>query len=64
MSRSKINWRLVKDSLPKTAGTLLEELQGIYESDGENPARGVELALREKVAKLRIRFAEIKKKAS
>jgi hypothetical protein len=63
MSTSKINWSQVKGSLPKTAGPLLEEMKQIYEAGGEDPARGVELALREKVAKLRLRFDAIKEKA-
>jgi hypothetical protein len=50
----------MKESLPETAWPQLEEVQKAYESDLDEPARAVELALREKVSGLRMKFEALK----
>jgi len=56
---SNIDWASIKQRLPKTAGAQVELIQGAYENSSE-PARSVEMALRERLAALRIRFHELK----
>jgi hypothetical protein len=58
-SKSNIDWAKIKQGLPKTAGPQVEAIQEAYES-GSEPARAVEIALRERLAALRIRFQELK----
>ncbi len=62
---SVIDWIKVKDTLPKTAWELLDDVLKAYESAGsDGPARAVELALREKTSALRRQFEALKKEAA
>jgi len=56
---SNIDWASIKQRLPKTAGHQVEVIEQAYESATE-PARAVEMALRQRLAALRIRFQELK----
>jgi hypothetical protein len=60
LPHSNIDWAQMKESLPETAWPQLEEVQKAYESDLDEPARAVELALREKVSGLRMKFEALK----
>ena len=57
--KSNLDWAKIRQGLPKTAGPQVDLIQKAYES-GAEPARAVELALREKLAALRLRFEELK----
>ncbi len=57
--RSDIDWASIRQKLPRTAGPQVEVIQQAYENSSE-PARAVEMALRERLAALRIRFQELK----
>jgi N12 class adenine-specific DNA methylase len=61
MATPKIDWAKMKDGLPKTAWQQLEDVQRAYEANNDDPARAVEMALREKVTGLRRRFEALKK---
>jgi len=63
VSTSVIDWAQIKNTLPKTAWGLVDEVREAYDSTHNEPARAVELALREKTSELRRQFETLKKEA-
>jgi hypothetical protein len=59
--KSTIDWAQVEDSLPKTTAGLLKDIKQSYDAGGEDPARAVELMLRGKVAKLNLKYEQLRK---
>jgi hypothetical protein len=59
MSMSDIDWEKIAAALPKTAHDLLDTIRAAYESGGDDPAREVELALKEQIAGLHHRLEEL-----
>ena len=59
-----INWKKIGEALPKTAMQLVTDIQGAYESGGDDPVRSVDKGLREKISSLRAPFEAIKKEGA
>jgi hypothetical protein len=57
-SLGPIAWDQVRERIPSTAHDLLQEILQAYEQDPDDPARGIERALRSRIAQLRSRFNE------
>jgi len=57
---SDIDWDKVEESIPSTAAELLKVVRDAYESESDDAARAVEIALREKLATLTRRFEAVK----
>ena len=57
---TKVNWKAIGEHLPNTSLELLKLVSDAHESDDDDPARAVELMLREQIAGLRSRFEELK----
>ena len=58
-----VDWDAIGKDVPKTSAKVLELLQEAWAKEGDDPAREVEKALRQKFAEYARRFEELKEGA-
>ena len=57
---TKVDWEAIGENLPEASSELLKLVADAHESGGDEPARAVELMLREQIAGLKRRFEALK----
>jgi hypothetical protein len=58
-----VDWDAIAKDLPKTSAEILELLREAWGKEGDDPARAVELALRQRIAEYARRFEDLKEGA-
>ena len=61
-SQGTIRWSLIRTRAPGTLGTMIDEIERACDGNPEDPARAIELTLRQQLSQLQAKFDLLKTK--